>query len=271
MRTVDAGDGVTIRVRTIGEGRPVLLIPSLGRDVGDYDPIAHLLAARGFRSILPDPRGIGGSSGPAPRDLFDLARDAAAVIDQLCSGPVGVVGHAFGNRVGRALAALAPKKVERVVLLAGGGQAMMSDTVRAALMGSVAQGSKPDADRLEDLETAFFFPGNDPAIWLRGWYPAVAEQQLAANERTDTARWWTAGHASPVLLVQAEGDPVAPPGNAEALAADIGDRLTLVQLRRASHAILPEQPRAVAALIAGYLSGESDGAVLQATADRLIV
>ncbi|MGN6269926.1 MAG: alpha/beta fold hydrolase [Sphingomonas sp.] len=269
MRTIEAGDGVTIRVRTIGEGSPVLLIPSLGRGVDDYDEVADLLADRGFKSILPDPRGIGGSSGPAPRDLFDLARDAAAVIDQLCSGPVGVVGHAFGNRVARALAALAPEKVERVVLLAGGGQAVMSDTVRAALMGSVAQDSKPDADRLEDLETAFFFPGNDPAVWLRGWYPAVAEQQLAANERTETARWWTAGRAH-VLLVQAESDPVAPPGNAEALAADIDDRLTLVRLRRASHAILPEQPRAVAALVAGYLSGESDGAVLQDTADRLI-
>ena len=269
MRTVDAGDGVTIRVRMIGEGRLVLLIPSLGRGVDDYDAIAHLLAARGFRSILPDPRGIGGSSGPAPRNLFDLARDAAAVIDQLCLGPIGVAGHAFGNRVARALAAFVPEKVERVVLLAGGGQAVMSDTVRAALMGSVAQGSKSDAERLEDLQTAFFFTGNDPAVWLRGWYPAAAEQQLAANERTDIARWWTAGSA-PVLLVQAEGDPVAPPGNAEALAADIGDRLTLVRLRRASHAILPEQPRAVAALIADYLSGESDGAALQDVADRLI-
>ena len=269
MRTVEAGDGVTIRVRMIGNGRPVLLIPSLGRGVDDYDCVAHLLAARGFRSILPDLRGINGSSGPAPRDLFDLARDAAAVIAAFCSGPIRVVGHAFGNRVARALATLAPETVERVVLLAGGGQAAMSDTVRAALMGSVAQGGKSDAERLEDLQTAFFFAGNDPAVWLRGWHPAVAAQQLAANERTDTARWWTAGRA-PVLLVQAEGDPVAPPGNAEALAADIGDRLMLVGLRRASHAILPEQPRAVAALIAEYLSGESDGAALQETADRLV-
>ncbi|HEU4961385.1 MAG TPA: alpha/beta fold hydrolase [Sphingomonas sp.] len=269
MRTIEAGDGVTIRVRTIGEGSPVLLIPSLGRGVDDYDEVADLLTGRGFKSILPDPRGIGGSSGPAPADLFDLARDAAAVITDFCSGPIGVVGHAFGNRVARALAAIAPETVERVVLLAGGGQTAMSDTVRAALIGSVAQGSKPDADRLEDLETAFFFPGNDPAIWLRGWYPAVAEQQLAANERTDTARWWTAGNAS-VLLVQAEGDPVAPASNAEALAADIGDRLIVVRLRRASHAILPEQLHAVAALIADYLRGESDSAALQDTADRLI-
>jgi len=202
--------------------------------------------------------------------LFDLARDAAAVIDYFCPSPANIVGHAFGNRVARAVAALAPDKVERLVLLAGGGRTAMGSKVRAALMGSIAQGSKPDAERLEDLKTAFFYEGNDPATWLRGWYPALAQQQLAASDRTDTARWWTAGCA-PMLLVQADGDPVAPPGNAEALADDIGDRLTLVRLRRASHAILPEQPRAVAALIADYLSGLSNQEALQSRADRLVV
>jgi pimeloyl-ACP methyl ester carboxylesterase len=73
-----------------------------------------------------------------------------------------------------------------------------------------------------------------------------------------------------VLLVQAEADPVAPPGNADALAADIGERLTKVLLHCASHAILPEQPLAVAALIADYSSGTTDAATLQARSDRLI-
>lgn len=267
---IDAGNGVTISVRIIGSGQPTLLIPSMGRGVDDYDVVAELLAAQGRRIIMPDPRGIGGSSGPPPYDLFDLARDNAAVLAALDLGPVDVVGHAFGNRVVRALAALEPDRVGRVVLLAGGGQTVMSETVRAALMGSVADGIKADSERLADLKTAFFFPGNDPAVWLRGWHPAVADQQLAASERTDAARWWTAGRA-PVLLVQAEGDPIAPAGNADALAAAIGDRLTLVRLRRASHAILPEQPKAVAALLSDYLSGQSDARVLQDSADRLIV
>ncbi|MGN6374488.1 MAG: alpha/beta fold hydrolase [Sphingomonas sp.] len=270
MNAIDAGHGVTLHVRTVGSGSPVLLIPSLGRGADDYEAVAQLLAGDGYMSILPEPRGIGGSAGPSPNDLFDLARDHAAVLAAFDTGPVDIVGHAFGNRVARALATIAPERVRRVVLLAGGGQTAISATLRDALMGSLAEGIKPDRDRLEDLKTAFFFEGNDPAVWLRGWHPAVADQQLAANERTDTARWWTAGGA-PVLLVQAEGDPIAPAGNADALAAAIGERLTLVRLCRASHAILPEQPRAVAGLIADYLSGETDAAALQATADRLIV
>nr|WP_255587033.1 alpha/beta hydrolase [Hephaestia mangrovi] len=246
------------------------MIPSMGRSVNDYNAITELLAAQGHRVILPEPRGIDGSSGPPPHDLFDLARDNAAVLAALDLGPVDVVGHAFGNRVARALAAIEPDRIGRVVLLAGGGQTVMSEAVRAALMGAVADGIKPDSERLADLKTAFFFPGNDPSVWLRGWYPEVADWQLASSERTDTARWWTAGRA-PVLLVQAEGDPIAPAGNADALSAAIGDRLTLVRLRCASHAILPEQPQAVAALLGDYLSGQSDARTLQNLSDSLIV
>lgn len=267
---VAADTGIVIRVRVIGDGRPVLVIPSLGRGVDDFDDVAHALAAQGYMMILPDPRGIGGSSGPLPHDLFDLARDNAAVLADIVSGPCDVVGHAFGNRVARALASLAPPRVGRLVLLAAGGQTVISPALRAALLGSVAEGIKPDAERLDDLKKAFFSADSDPAAWLCGWHPAVAEQQLAASENTDTASWWTAGGAS-VLLVQAEDDPIAPAGNAEALAASIGDRLTRVQLRRASHAILPEQPRAVTTLIADYLAGECDAQTLQERADRLIV
>ncbi|MDE2462878.1 MAG: alpha/beta hydrolase, partial [Alphaproteobacteria bacterium] len=237
-RLIGTGNGVVIHVRTIGTGHPILMIPSLGRGVDDFNVVARLLAAEGFMSILPYPRGIKGSYGPAPTDLFDLARDYAAVVAELCRGPVDVVGHAFGNRVARALASLDPEAVGALALLAGGGRTALDPAIRTALMGSLSEGLKPDEERLEDLRTAFFYPGNDAAVWLRGWYPAVAEAQLAAIARTQTAQWWMAGHA-PVLLVQAERDPIAPIGNAHALRSDIGQRLTLVELKKASHAILP--------------------------------
>ena len=267
---IDVGNEVVIHVRTVGRGQPVLMIPSLGRGVDDFNDVAELLSAEGYMSILPAPRGIGGSRGPAPTDLFDLARDNAAVLAKLCQGPVAVVGHAFGNRVARALASLDPLAVRALALLAGGGRTTLDPAIRAALMGSVSEGLKPDEERLEDLRTAFFFPGNDARQWLRGWHPRLAEAQLAASERTATARWWTAGQA-PVLLIQADGDPIAPVGNAHALAAEIGTRLTLVTLKRASHAILPEQPKAVAAVLAGFFSGDTASASLQRLSDSLII
>lgn len=267
---VNPSDDVALAVRTVGQGRPVLMIPSLGRGSADFDEVAGRLAAGGFMTILIEPRGINGSKAPAPRDLFAIADDLVFVVSQLCIGPVDVVGHAFGNRVARAFATAHPQHVRRVVLLAGGGEVPMTPTISAALAGSAAQGEKPDHQRLKDLQTAFFARGSDPSRWLTGWFPAAARDQVAAVRATPTRSWWNAGRAE-VLLVQAEEDPVAPPANGEALRAAIGDRLSIVTLKHASHAILPEQPRAVAVAIAGYLSGPKPrAAALQRRVDAAV-
>jgi pimeloyl-ACP methyl ester carboxylesterase len=268
-RAIPTAPGVVMHVRTVGQGRPVLYIPSLGRRVGDFDDLARRMAERGHMAILPEPRGAGGSTGPAAADLFELAKDYEVVLKALCSGPVDVVGHAFGNRVSRALATAAPDRVAAVALLAGGGEVQPTEQVRNALNGSAAEGEKPDAERLADLQLAFFAKGNDPSGWLRGWVPAMARTQGAANRATPPRDWWTAGRA-PVLLVQAEEDPIAPPGNGAVLKRDIGDRLSLVSLPHASHAILTEQPEAVAAVLSAWLAGERAEPKLQAAIDAAV-
>lgn len=266
---ISSPTGGQISVRTIGTGRPVLMIPSLGRGVSDFDDLAARLARKGWMIILPDPRGIGGSTGPKPASLFDLAQDVASVIETLCDGPVDVVGHAFGNRVARALATAHPARVRRIALLAGGGEVTPSPEIIAALEGSFAQGIKPDELRLRDLQLAFFAAGNDASLWLTGWHPATARQQMTAAQATKTDTWWRGGTA-PLMLVQATEDPIAPAGNAEALRRDVGDRLVLVELSHASHAILPEQPRAVAALLSAYFGSLSDERELQSLTDRSV-
>ena len=114
---IAAPNGVVILVRTIGTGQPILMIPSLGRGVDDFNAVAAILAQKGYMSILPEPRGIGGSSGPEAKDLFALAQDYAAVLARLCEGSVAVVGHAFGNRLARALAGLEPGAVAALACL----------------------------------------------------------------------------------------------------------------------------------------------------------
>ncbi len=258
------GPGGPIFVRTIGEGRPILMIPSLARGSHDFDILATALAAKGYQSILPDPRATGASTSASAKDLFDLAADNIAVIQTLCTGPVVVLGHAFGNRVARSVATAAPDRVTEVILLAGGGEAPPTPLVTAALTGSLSEGMKPDAERLKDLRIAFFAKGNDASVWLRGWYPKAALLERKAGGATVTERWWRAGSA-PVLLVQALEDPVAPPSNAAVLKRDLGDRLTLVALPHASHAMLPEQPAAIAAVLIQYLNGERDERAFRAT------
>lgn len=267
---IETPHGTRIDVRTRGEGPAVLFIPSLGRAVDDFDAVALAAAAAGFHAIQPQPRGIGGSDGPPAASLFDLAADVAAVIAALGLGRTHLVGHAFGNRVARATAARFGPMVESVILLAGGGEVPIPPEVSAAIRGCLAQGRKPDAERLADLRTAFFAKGADPSVWLRGWSAEGAAGQQAANRATPLGDWWRAGEAR-VLLVQASEDPVAPAGNAEALRRDIGERLSVVTLAHASHAILPEQPAAVAAVVTAWLGGQRDENALQAATDAAVV
>jgi pimeloyl-ACP methyl ester carboxylesterase len=53
----------------------------------------------GYSTIRPQPRGIGGSTGPMNGlSLRDLAADAMAAADD---GPIIVIGHDYGQRVAR--------------------------------------------------------------------------------------------------------------------------------------------------------------------------
>jgi pimeloyl-ACP methyl ester carboxylesterase len=50
---------------------------------------------------------------------------------------------------------------------------------------------------------------------------------------------------------------MAPPENGRMLARRLGSRERLVEIPDAGHALLPEQPRHVAAAIIGFLSSDS--------------
>ncbi|MDZ7728767.1 MAG: alpha/beta hydrolase [Dehalococcoidia bacterium] len=108
-----------------------------------------------------------------------------------------------------------------------------------------------DQDRLPSVQDAFFAPGNEASVWVDGWWPCAAAAQALATRRTPTEEWWHAGTA-PVLVVQGMQDRLAPPGNACALQEDLGDRVTLVEVEGAGHALLPEQPEAVATAVKSF-------------------
>ena len=161
-RAVIAHGDVRIEVWAQGQGPLIVLLPSLGRGAADFDPIAARLAAAGYRVLRPQPRGIGGSTGPLTGiDLHDCAADIAAVIAHEQHGPAFVVGHAFGNRVARMLATDRPELVRAVSLVAANvGKAPSPPNVREAIRNS-ANPSLPEEVRLEALRFAFFAPGND--------------------------------------------------------------------------------------------------------------
>jgi pimeloyl-ACP methyl ester carboxylesterase len=252
-RQTPAGE-VRIAARVMGQGPLVVLVPSLGRGASDFDRLAARLADQGYRAAAIDPRGVGQSRGPTDGlTLFDYAEDVAATARALSDKPAVFVGHAFGNRVVRAVAARHPQQVSGLVLLAAGGQVAIDPPVLKAL-NAVFDESLPREEHLAAVKLAFFAPGNHPEMWDKGWYGEVARQQQAALARTPAEQWTAAGSA-PILVVQAADDAVAPPANAEALRKAAPDRVKVVVLPKAGHAMLPEQPVALGNIVLEYLKG----------------
>ena len=252
-RRVRRGDA-ELEVLVEGAGPTVVLLPSLGRGAHDFDDLSFRLASAGYRVVRPQPRGIGGSRGPLEGlSMRILAEDVAAVIHELGGEPVVLVGHAFGNRVARMTATLHPERVERVALLAAGGRVPIPDEVASDLRASFDTRG-PERDRLAAIGRAFFAEGHDPAVWSEGWHAAVASAQGAATRGTPVETWWSAG-GKPLLVVQPAEDRIAPIANAHDLAARFPDRVRVVEIPRAGHALLPEQPEAVAAALLAWLRG----------------
>jgi len=249
---VERGD-VRIEVLTQGSGPLVVMIPSLGRPAGDFDDLSRRLAAAGYRALRPQPRGIGRSQGPMHGiTLHDFARDMAAVIESNGGGPTVVCGHAFGNFVARTTAADFPRLVRAVALLA----ATHTWPLRPELRDSINKSHQMDlpADvRLKHLQHVFFAPGNDARIWLDGWREDVMRMEREATDATPKPEWWNSGTA-PVLDMQSDCDPLSPPESRNCYVEQFGaHRVTTVVIPRAAHALLPEQPEAVANAMLDYL------------------
>lgn len=252
-RSSDKGP-VSIGVLLRGKGPLVILVPSLGRGAHDFDDLGGRLARAGYRVAAIDPRGVGESRGPmAGLTLWDYADDVAAVAKALSPEPAVLVGHAFGNRVVRATAVRRPDIVSRLVLLGAGGQVGPREEVSRALS-DVFDTSLPASAHLDAVRTAFFAPNHDPSVWSGGWYAEVATAQSAAGGATPTATWASGGQA-PILVVQGANDAVAPPANGLELLRTYPDRVKVATVPRAGHAMLPEQPKAIANLLISYLKG----------------
>lgn len=246
-------NSVHIAVHAFGNGPRIVMMPSLGRPASDFFDIAQRLANAGYRALCPQPRGIGGSKGSLHDiTLHDFANDIAAVIRHDGGEPTVVAGHAFGNFVARTMAADHPQLVRAVVLLAATHTWPLAPELRDSI-NKCHQMDLPEAVRLKHLQHVFFAPGNDARVWLEGWNDEVMHAERDATEATPKAEWWTAGKA-PVLDVLSLKDPLSPPDSIYNYRDQWGaDRVTIAKIDNAAHALLPEQPVAVAEAIISYM------------------
>jgi pimeloyl-ACP methyl ester carboxylesterase len=80
----------------------------------------------------------------------------------------------------------------------------------------------------------------------------VKKAQRIATDATPQAEWWQAGTA-PILDLQPEQDVMIPPESRSRYRDELGARVTIVSVPDAAHALLPEQPEAVARALLRFI------------------
>jgi pimeloyl-ACP methyl ester carboxylesterase len=126
VRTVKAGPG-KIGYRSVGKGRPIVLIMGLSGSMDAWDPNVVDALAKKHRVITFDNEGIGKSTlGPGALSITRMGDNTAALIKKLKLGRPDVIGWSMGGMIAQSLTIRHPKQVRRLVLGAtapGDGQA----------------------------------------------------------------------------------------------------------------------------------------------------
>ncbi|MBR1217932.1 alpha/beta hydrolase [Bradyrhizobium sp. U87765 SZCCT0131] len=137
LKQIRAGDLDVGYVEVGPAGGPVVLcLHGWPYDIHSYAEVAPLLAARGYRVIVPYLRGYGTTrflSDATPRNGQQavVAADALALLDALKIERAVLAGYDWGARTADIVAALAPQRVKALVSVSG------------YLIGSQAAGAMP--------------------------------------------------------------------------------------------------------------------------------
>lgn len=119
---VEVAPGESLRVVQAGVGAPVVLVPGLLGSAFGYRQLIDQLADAGYRAIVIEPLGIGGSGRPEKADysLTAQADRLAVAIERLGLDRPLVVAHSVGGSMALRLALRHPERVRAIVSLDGG-------------------------------------------------------------------------------------------------------------------------------------------------------
>ena len=236
----------------------IIALPGSGGDVSRYKYLAPLIADSGYRVIAINQRGIGGSTGELEDlTLHDYAADVAAIIDVLDLQKAHLLGWALGNRTSRVVATDFQNKVASISLIAAGG--LVRPLTEPGELGRLlGEAGIPDTEKFNIARRTLFSPNtSDRLVYdyvreLKYW-PDARRSQGQANRNTPLEQWWAGGNG-PMLIVQGVDDKTAPPENGHQMKQEFGERITLVNLEGAGHAMGLEKPRETAAAIVSFLA-----------------
>jgi pimeloyl-ACP methyl ester carboxylesterase len=266
IMTKTEGSGVKIQL-AVWEGSKgqILCIHGLTANCRCWDLIASALVPR-HRMIAMDLRGRGLSdSPPSGYSVEDHCRDILSLMDEMDIERVVLIGHSLGAFISLIFAAQYPKKVDRLILVDGGGK------LSEEQMAKVFAGIKPSLDRLGQVFPSFdsYISLLKQAPFMRPWNsyletyfryeveeveggvrsrvdPQHIAEEAANLKKVDTDQFYTKV-LSPTLILRATkgmlsgDDLVLPRDVAERMVKEIPDSI-LVDLEDTNHYSILFQP-----------------------------
>ena len=102
------------------DGQPVVLLHGWPYDIHSYADVSAILAAQGFRVVVPYLRGFGSTTFRSPDTMRNgqqtaLAHDTVALMDALGIRSAILGGYDWGGRTANNVAALWPQRVSGLV------------------------------------------------------------------------------------------------------------------------------------------------------------
>jgi 3-oxoadipate enol-lactonase len=246
------------RVDGPAHGSVLVLGGSLGSDLTMWDGQLALAADR--RLVRFDHRGHGGTPPTSgPYTVEELGHDVLELIDGLGLDRVSYAGLSLGGMIGMWLAANAPERIDRLVLLCTTAFMPTGDLYRERAVAVRSAGAvEPIADGVlaRWLTPAFADANPDIRASLRAMLTATSATGYAGCCDAIAAmdlRSSLPSVLAPTLVISGAEDPATPVAlQAEIAAAIPGARHEIV--RPAAHLATTEQPERINELIGAHLS-----------------
>jgi 3-oxoadipate enol-lactonase len=239
---------VTIGYTDEGRGVPLLFVHGFPLSRGAWQNQLNALRSS-YRVVAPDLRGFGESqAGTGPVTMAQYADDLHALLQQLTTGPVVLIGHSMGGYVSFAFLRQYPKLVRGLVLVgtragkdtpeAAAGRRATAEKVQANGVAVVIETMAPkmlaadNQDRAMAEQVRGFMAPSKPA--------GVSGALLGMAERPD-ATAELARISVPTLVITGADDALISPTESEKLAQAIpGSQLNIIP--HAGHLVAFEQP-----------------------------
>lgn len=237
--------GQRIYYRSLGSGTPLILLHGYAATGLLWQRCLPFLAQQ-HQVIAIDLPGHGHSELTGPWHLCDIAPLLALLLRQMDLMPAAVIGHSMGGAIAIHLSAIAPDRVERLVLVDSTGVPLEAGISTLAIR-SIRSALTPQGGSSYPLSIQLSMLKPDPYLYWQ-----VAQEMVKSDFRTELASL-----NLPTLILWAEQDVLLP--------IQLGERLSkalphakFIRIPDAGHRLPLSHPELFSRIVLEFLQEERE-------------